>query len=102
MTENEPVLTDLEKRRKRLKFQCWHRGFKEIDLILGHFADRYLGDLSEQEITDLEALLSLPDQQIYEWLTGKDAVTPTFDTGVFGRIRKMDYLSETMWAQVRA
>ncbi|MBO6686593.1 MAG: succinate dehydrogenase assembly factor 2, partial [Parvibaculum sp.] len=26
-------------RVRKLKFRSWHRGMKEMDLILGHFAD---------------------------------------------------------------
>ena len=42
-----------------------------MDLILGHFADHYLADMSAQDLSDLDDLLALPDQQVYEWITGK-------------------------------
>jgi succinate dehydrogenase flavin-adding protein (antitoxin of CptAB toxin-antitoxin module) len=29
----------LDARRRRLLFRCWHRGIREMDLVLGHFAD---------------------------------------------------------------
>lgn len=95
MNQTDPSL-DLEARRKRLRFQCWHRGFREIDLILGNFADTHLAKLTEDEITDIESLLSEPDQDIYEWLTGKQPVPATFDTTVFGRIRSLDFMSDSI------
>ena len=33
---------DLETRRKRLRYRCWHRGTKELDLLVGRFADAHL------------------------------------------------------------
>ena len=40
----------LDDRRKRLLFRCWHRGTREMDLILGRFADTEIADLSDAEI----------------------------------------------------
>ena len=34
-------------RRKRLRYRSWHRGMKEMDLILGRFADQALAAMSE-------------------------------------------------------
>ena len=31
-----------EMRRKRLQFRAWHRGMREVDLLLGRFADAML------------------------------------------------------------
>ncbi len=83
-------------RRKRLKFQCWHRGFREIDLILGHFADHHLATMDQVEIADLEALLCLPDQEIYEWITGKTSAPEAYDSSVLRRIKKLDFLDDTL------
>ena len=37
----------MDDRRKKLKFRAWRRGFREIDLILGGFAEARLVDLDE-------------------------------------------------------
>ncbi|MBU6157334.1 MAG: succinate dehydrogenase assembly factor 2 [Alphaproteobacteria bacterium] len=60
--------THSENRRKRLKFQAWHRGFKEIDLILGPFADERVGQMDDAELDQFEALLAVPDQDLYDWI----------------------------------
>ena len=46
----------LDARRRRLLFRCWHRGIREMDLVLGRFADGQLATLSEAELGEFEAL----------------------------------------------
>ena len=57
--------------RRRLLFQSKHRGVKELDLILGPFAERHLPDLSGAELQDFAVLLAEPDPDIYDWLVGR-------------------------------
>ncbi len=66
----------LDIRRKRLRFRSWHRGTKELDLLLGRFADRRLGTMTETQLERYEALLELPDPVIYTWLAGESAPPP--------------------------
>src|SRR6185295_4291950 len=51
----------LDDRRKRLLFRCWHRGTREMDLILGRFADAEIAMLSDAELAELEQLIEEPD-----------------------------------------
>ncbi len=60
----------LSDRRKRLLFRCWHRGTREMDLILGRFADARIADLTDEELSELELLIELPDPDLYAALTG--------------------------------
>lgn len=77
-------------RLKRMRFRAWHRGFKEMDLILGRFADTHLDRLSGEELDAMEALLSVPDQQLYGWYTGREAVPADFDTPLWQRIKSFE------------
>ena len=79
---------DIETRRKRLKFRAWHRGMKECDLLLGRFADAELGAMSEAEVHTFEALLSAPDQDIYNWITGRAQAPAQYDTPLLERIAR--------------
>jgi antitoxin CptB len=63
---------DLEIRRKRLRFRSWHRGTREMDMMLGAFADRALESLTPQQLDRYEALLSASDPDIYDWITGRE------------------------------
>ena len=51
----------LDDRRKRLLFRCWHRGTREMDLILGRFADAEIANLSDDELAEFEYLMDVPD-----------------------------------------
>lgn len=86
--------SDLEIRRKRMKFQCWHRGIREMDLILGNFADRFLAELSEVELDDLSTLLDQPDTDVYQWIVGQAPVPEAFDTPVFKRVQRLDFMDD--------
>jgi len=74
--------TSLQNRRKRLIYQSQYRGVKENDIILGRFAQAHVMSLDAQALDDYETLLQQPDNDIYDWLAGREAVPPAFDTPV--------------------
>lgn len=59
----------MDDRRRKLKFRAWRRGFRELDLLMGSFADQYLETMSDSEADEFERLLDVPDWEIYAWLT---------------------------------
>lgn len=73
---------DAEVRRKRALYRSWHRGTREMDLLLGGFADRHLATFSERQIGLYEALLERADADIYDWMCGRSAVPAEFDHDV--------------------
>ena len=58
-------------RRRKLRFRSWHRGTREMDLLLGRFADVHLDAFGADQLDRFEALLSESDPDIYEWVTGR-------------------------------
>ena len=87
MTGTTRTSHGLEARRKRLLFRSWHRGTRELDLVLGQFADANIDRLSDGDVEVYEALLEAPDPQIFKWITGESAVPANYDTPVLHRIR---------------
>jgi antitoxin CptB len=77
----------LDDRRKRLLFRCWHRGTREMDLILGRFADAEIAGLSEDELSQLERLIEVPDPDLYAALTGGVPLAPHTAGRLFDRIK---------------
>ena len=65
----------LDERRRRLLFRSWHRGIREVDLVLGRFADAALADMSDAELDDYEAVLDVPTPDLMAWVMG-DAPLP--------------------------
>lgn len=64
------MIENLGNRLKRLKMRSWRRGMKEVDLMLGPFADGHLDSMSIAEVDAYEALLAEMDQDILAWATG--------------------------------
>jgi antitoxin CptB len=87
MTGTTRSSAGLDDRRKRLLFRCWHRGTREMDLILGRFADAEVANLSQEELTEFEDLLDVPDPDLYAALTGNLPAAPEFANGLFQRIK---------------
>jgi antitoxin CptB len=81
---------DLDLRRQKLRFRAWHRGTREMDLVLGRFADAELGGMTAQDMDELEALLEAPDPDLYAWIIGQSAVPPEHDTRLFRRIAEFN------------
>ena len=72
----------------RIVFRAWRRGFREADLVLGPFAEQVGPALSDEELTDLEALLAQDDDhRLYAWIIGRAETPAEFETPVMAKIR---------------
>jgi antitoxin CptB len=78
----------LDARRRRLLFRSWHRGIREMDLVLGCFADAQIAQWNEAELDDYERLLEIPDQPFFAWVSGAETVPAEYDTAMFRRLRE--------------
>lgn len=87
MTGSTRSSADLDPRRRRSLIRAWRRGMREMDLVLGAFADAHIGSLSAEELAQFEALLEVPDTDLLMWVTGQAKVPEPFDTQLFRRIR---------------
>jgi len=65
MSEEDPAI-----RAKRLRYRSWHRGTKELDLLLGPYADQALPGGSPDELETFELFLELPEPLLYALITG--------------------------------
>ncbi|MEQ1944578.1 succinate dehydrogenase assembly factor 2 [Mesorhizobium sp. VNQ89] len=77
---------ELDNRRRKLLFRSWHRGIREMDLILGGFADAGLATLTDAELDQYEHLLELQDADLLAWVTGTNPVPAAFDTPLLKKI----------------
>jgi antitoxin CptB len=81
------MTSNLEVKRRQALFRAQRRGFRELDLLFGAFADKYLHRLSEEQLDRLEALLAVPDWQLYGWIMGRETVPLPYDNDVFALLR---------------
>lgn len=84
-------MTELtDPRRKQLLYRAQHRGFKEADLLVGGFAAAHLGEMSEAELDEFEALLRLADRDLYDWASGAREAPANISGPVFEQMKKFD------------
>jgi antitoxin CptB len=62
-----------EARLKRMAMRSWRRGMKEMDLVLGPFADLHLAGMGLAELDLYDALLAENDQDLMAWILGQSA-----------------------------
>lgn len=67
MTEDRDAV-----RRRRLRFRAWHRGTKEMDLLLGTYADRNLDAMAPANLDMFERLLEVPDRDLFSLISSDE------------------------------
>lgn len=72
--------------RKKLLFRAWHRGIREMDLILGRFADLNIASMSAAELDEFGRLLEVNDRDLVQWFTGETATPDQWKTVLFNKI----------------
>ncbi|WP_306119385.1 MULTISPECIES: succinate dehydrogenase assembly factor 2 [unclassified Roseitalea] len=78
--------SSLDHRRRRARFRAWHRGMKEMDLILGGYADAHVAAMDAQALAEFEALMEILDRDLVKWFTGESPVPAAHDTALFRAI----------------
>lgn len=81
MSDSDPN-PDTEILRKRLRYQSWHRGRRETDLMLGRFADRHLAEFDAGQLGRYAALLEQNDADLFDWVSQKKALPEDLESDV--------------------
>ena len=58
-----------------------------MDLVLGQFADSQIDAMSDTDLDTYEALLEVPDPEVFKWITQTVPVPANYDTDILHRIR---------------
>lgn len=77
---------DLDPRRRRILYRCWHRGIREMDLVLGQFAEEQIAALPDSQLDALETIMAEDDHDLLKWVTGAEAVPVRHQTDLFYQI----------------
>ena len=86
MTEPDQQAPDM--RRRRLLFRATHRGTFENDLMIGGFVRAHLQILTDADLDALEAVMEIPDNDLADWLTGREPIPPEAETPMLRRMRE--------------
>jgi len=80
MAVPETAGEDVAMRRKRLRYRAWHRGTREMDLVLGPFADAHADNYGPDDLNRLEALMEEQDTDLLKWVMGQEPPPEQVDT----------------------
>lgn len=81
----------MDDRQRKLLFRAQRRGFREMDLIMGQFADANIADMAPAELDEFERLLATPDWEVYAWIIGNKQVPPNYAGPVLDQLLSFKY-----------
>ena len=84
---------DLDVRRRKILFRAWHRGTREMDLLMGRFADAALAGLSDGDLDEFERLIDVPDPDLFDWIMGDAEPPAEHDTSLFRKLKAFNHRS---------
>ena len=58
---------NIDQLKKKIIYRSNYRGTKEMDKLLGAFTKKYIDELTNQDLLDLEKLLNIDDDNLYSF-----------------------------------
>jgi len=69
----------IDERRRMLIFRSWHRGTREMDILMGSFANAHVPAFDAAQLDAYEQLLTCQDPDLYDWISGRTEPDPAED-----------------------
>tara|TARA_B100001057_G_scaffold297523_1_gene297792 strand:+ start:3676 stop:3939 length:264 start_codon:yes stop_codon:yes gene_type:complete len=64
------MIFNIEQLKKKIIYRSNYRGTKEMDKLLGAFTNKYIDKLNKNDLADLEKLLEIDDNNLYNFYNG--------------------------------
>ncbi len=77
---------DISMRRKKLRYRAWHRGTREMDLVLGPYMDAHTEGMDNAALDRLEALMSEEDPPLLKWVMGQETPPDHIDKAFLAEV----------------
>ena len=61
---------NIDELKKKIIYRSNYRGTKEMDKLLGAFTNKYINKLSNVDLINLEKLLDIDDNNLYNFYNG--------------------------------
>ena len=87
MPEFTPEPDSLDAARRRARYRAWHRGTKELDLILGRYADARINSFDALKLALFEAVMENEENQLQQWFMGQTSIPATQEGEMLEQIR---------------
>ena len=85
---------NIDQLKKKIIYRSNYRGTKEMDKLLGAFTKKYINQLNQDELIDLEKLLDIDDTSLYNFFNGIDNEIKIDETNVLKLFKNFKYISE--------
>ena len=64
------MIYDIDQIKKKIIYRSTYRGTKEMDKLMSAFTNRYIDELNNEDLIDLERLLDIDDNNLYNYFNG--------------------------------
>ena len=81
------MTAELDVRRKRAFYRAAHRGTKEMDWLLGHYAEARLAIMTDDDLAHFELLLDEQDPELQIWIMDVTSVPDARFAALIGDLR---------------
>ena len=85
---------NIDQLKKKIIYRSNYRGTKEMDKLLGAFTKKYINQLNQDELIDLEKLLDIDDTSLYNFFNGIDNEIKFDETNVLRLFKNFKYNNE--------
>ena len=76
------MILNIEQLKKKIIYRSNYRGTKEMDKLLGSFTKKYIDELNNEDLTDLEKLLDIDDTNLYNFFNGLETDFKFYDNKI--------------------
>ena len=87
-------MINIDELKKKIIYRSNYRGTKEMDKLLGAFTEKYINQLSEQDLVELERLLSIDDTNLYNFYNGFKTEVCIEDNNVNSLFKQFEYTAK--------
>ena len=77
----------LDTRRRRAAWRAAHRGTKELDLLIGRYAEAHLAQMDDRALAHFEAFLAVEEPDLQRWLLAPQADSSPEFAGLVSGLR---------------
>ena len=85
---------NIDQLKKKIIYRSNYRGTKEMDKLLGAFTKKYINQLNQDELIDLEKMLDIDDTSLYNFFNDIDNEIKIDETNVLKLFKNFKYISE--------
>ena len=85
---------NIDQLKKKIIYRSNYRGTKEMDKLLGAFTSKYINKLNNDDLLDLEKLLDIDDNNLYNFYNSIKTDVKIEDNKINNLFKNFDYIIE--------